>query len=214
MSYESCPHGYIPSSCAECRERAAKTDQFGELFSRYNSLHEGGNRAGWRTRRTEITAELAKLEGYSRRSNAQDEQLHELTSELTVLGSLIDQDDVRIRSERLADVKRAYSDPANRESGYDLGPGAPAVVKGLGDRAETPGEVLQRMRSNPWRHERGILHRAETAEGMVSRAHTALEGLESRLTRDGCQKLADAMAEMSGWSGVTVKRSKQEQADA
>jgi HK97 family phage major capsid protein len=42
----------------------------------------------------------------------------------------------------------------------------------------------------------------------------ALEGLEAQLTRDGCQKLADAMAEQSSWPGVMVKRSKDEQAEA
>jgi HK97 family phage major capsid protein len=71
------------------------------------------------------------------------------------------------------------------------------------------------MQSNPWRHEDGgPLHRAETGAGLISRAHTALEGLEGTLTRDGCQKLADAMAEESTWPGVMIKRSKEEQAQA
>ena len=50
--------------------------------------------------------------------------------------------------------------------------------------------------------------------GLISRAHTALEGLEGTLTRDGCQKLAEAMAEESSWPGVVMKRSSEEQADA
>jgi len=88
-------------------------------------------------------------------------------------------------------------------------------VKGLGDRRETGAEVLQRMQSNPWRREDGgPLHRAETGTGLISRAHSALEGLEGTLTRDGCQKLADAMAEESTWPGVMIKRSKEEQAQA
>lgn len=64
--------------------------------------HKDGQRSGWLTRRTEITAELARLEGYARRSKVQDDQLDELVGELTVLGSLIDQDDVRVRSETIA----------------------------------------------------------------------------------------------------------------
>jgi hypothetical protein len=100
MYETTCPHGYIPDTCAECRRQdAGEADITGELFERFMAQHTGGQRSSWLTRRTEITAELARLEGYSRRSKAQDDQLHELTSELTVLGSLIDQDDVRVRSE-------------------------------------------------------------------------------------------------------------------
>jgi HK97 family phage major capsid protein len=101
------------------------------------------------------------------------------------------------------------SGTAGREQGHD----GPALVKGLGDRRETPGEVIQRMGSNPWRSEDGPLNR-ETTSGLTSRAHTALEGLEETLTRDGCEKLAEAMAEQTGWPGVMIKRSKDEQAQA
>jgi HK97 family phage major capsid protein len=213
MYDEMCGHGYIQSSCAECRRpSAAEADEMGEQFARYMKRHEGGQRSGWLIRRTEITGELAVLEGYARRSKAQDDQLGELTSELTVLSSLVDQDDVRVRSENISRMRDLAKDPANLE-----GPvGAPAIVKGLGDRRETPGEILQRMRSNPWAAPDGgpLSNRADTMAGLVSRAHTALEGLESTLTRDGCQRLAEAMSEQTGWPGVMVKRSKDEQAEA
>jgi HK97 family phage major capsid protein len=71
------------------------------------------------------------------------------------------------------------------------------------------------MRSNPWRHEDGPVNRVDTTAGLISRAHTALEGLEPQLTRDGAQKLAEQLlADSYGWPGVTVKRSKDEAAEA
>jgi hypothetical protein len=122
--FDRCPHGYIPSSCAECRVAAVgETDAVGERFGRFMAQHKDGQRSGWLTRRTEITAELARLEGYARRSKAQDEQLDELVGELTVLGSLIDQDDVRVRSENIEHIKRLAPGPG--ESGTsDWCPGA------------------------------------------------------------------------------------------
>ena len=76
-------------------------------------------------------------------------------------------------------------------------------------------------RGNPWRAQGGgplAGHTTyggiggETAAGVISRAHDALGALEATLTRDGCEKLAQAFAESSGWPGMTVKRSKDEQA--
>src|SRR5204863_59299 len=70
------------------------------------------------------------------------------------------------------------------------------------------GEVIQRMGRNVWRSE------DTTAAATISRMHSALEGLEHVLTRDGCGKLADAFAESSGWPGIMIKRTRDEQADA
>jgi len=69
-----CPHGYT-DACAECR-RAEVLD---EQFERFKAQHDGGGRTGWLTRRTEIQGELAQLESYARRSNAQDERMAELS---------------------------------------------------------------------------------------------------------------------------------------
>ena len=174
--------------------------------------HEGRTRPEWDSRRAEVITDVAQLEGYARRTRAQDDELEALNAELTVLATLIERDDVAIaRAAKIEAITRTAMDPANLERPV----GAPPLVKGLGDRRETGAEVLQRMGSNPWRHrDGGPLHRAETGAGLISRAHTALEGLESTLTRDGCGKLAEAMAEESTWPGVMMKRSKQEQADA
>jgi HK97 family phage major capsid protein len=210
MSHEACPHGYIPGTCAECRH----ADVAGEQFERFKTAHDGGDRAGWLTRRSEIMGELAELEGYAQRSNAQDERMGELISELTVLGSLIDQDDLRVRSEKIEAVKRAYANPANREAVGDQGPSAPAYVKGqLGTRLETADETVQRMRSNPWRHEDGPLDR-ETAAGLASRANTALEGLGERLTHDGAELLSTLLSERRDIRGVSVRRSADETREA
>jgi HK97 family phage major capsid protein len=54
----------------------------------------------------------------------------------------------------------------------------------------------------------------DTGAGVISRAHSALELLEPQLTRDGCEKLAQAMAEETTWPGVQIRRSKEEQAQA
>jgi hypothetical protein len=56
-------------------------------------------------------------------------------------------------------------DPANLERPIGWEGGAPPLVKGLGDRRETGAEVLQRMRSNPWRHEDGPLNAPRRAPG-------------------------------------------------
>src|SRR5258708_34918190 len=106
------------------------------LFAKFTQLHEGKQRSAWLTRRTEVTGELAKLDGYAHRSNVQDEEMRYLTHELTVLGSLIDQDDVRVRSETIARGLEAMKDPANREGPDVRADGTPMLVSGLGDRRE------------------------------------------------------------------------------
>ncbi len=204
---DSCPHGYIPTSCAECR-RADSADPIGERFERYVAKHKGGQRAGWLTRRSEISDELARLEGYGRRTNDQDEQLEELTSELTVLGTLIDQDDVAVRrAEQIEHIKRAAQDPANLERPDGVG-GAPPLVRQPGTRIESAAETVQR--SNPWRSpDRGPLAH-ETGEGFVQRAHTCLETLESRLSHDGAELLSTLLSERRDLLTVSVQRSQDE----
>jgi HK97 family phage major capsid protein len=173
---------------------------------------EGRGRDVWDTRRTELIAGVAQLEGYARRTRAQDDELTALNAELSVLATLIERDDVVItRRSQIEHITRVAQDEGNLERPD----GAPPLVKGLGDRRETGAEVIQRTKSNPWRHEDGgPLARTETGAGMISRAHVALEALEGTLTRDGCQKLAEAMAEEASWPGVMIKRSKDEAARA
>jgi HK97 family phage major capsid protein len=200
---EPCEHGYV-AACAECRGGEQTERQWRE----YNQRHEGGTRESWAARKSEINGRLAELDGYPRRSNAQDAEVSELIAEQAVLALLLDQADVAARSEKIEHLKRVASDPANRE-GPDGGTqpyGAPAVVKGLGDRTETPAESLQRMRSNPWQDGGGPLNR-ETGAGLVTRCHAALEGMEDALTRDGAQMLANLMSERPSFTGPYEIRS-------
>jgi HK97 family phage major capsid protein len=182
-----------------------------QLVEHFDGQWRGKTRAELDTRREQCIARAAELGGYKHPSQAQRDEFDSLTAETIVIDNLIKADDVEIRRAKIEHLTRVAADPANLERPV----GAPPLVKGLGDRRETGAEVIQRMQSNPWRHEDGgPLHRAETGAGLISRAHTALEALEDTLTRDGCGKLADAMAEESTWPGVIIKRSKQEQADA
>lgn len=93
-------------------------------------------------------------------------------------------------------------------------PGAPAYVPVRG-REESAGEIVRRA-GDPWRDDDGgpLAGRAETGAGLISRAHVAIEALESTLTAAGCEKLATAMAEQTSMAGITIKRSKSEQYDA
>jgi HK97 family phage major capsid protein len=161
--------------------------------------------------RADVVSRLEQLQGYPVLSQPQETELEDATGTTVVLDELISEKATVRRSEQIARGMAAMADPANRE-GPDSG--SPPLVKGLGDRVEQPEETLQRMRSNPWRHEDGPVNRADTMAGLVSRAHTALEGLEPALTHDGAEKLAALLAESSGWPGMTVKRSRDEAAQA
>jgi HK97 family phage major capsid protein len=186
-----------------------------DLLEHYLDAHTGKPRSELTDRREQIITRTAELEGYPRRSQAQAAELDGLVAEQIAVDDLIKRADVEIRRSKIAEITRMAADPSNLE-GPESGsrPGAPALVKGPGDRRETGAEVIQRMRSNPWRHEDGPVNRADTADGLIARASIALEGLEGTLTREGCQKVADAFAESSSWGGITVKRSKDEQAQA
>ncbi|MGZ4434226.1 MAG: hypothetical protein ACXVW7_11455, partial [Trebonia sp.] len=125
---------------------------------------------------------------------------------------------MKIRRAKIEAISRTAADEANLERPY--GASGPALVKDARhDRRETAAEIVTRS-GNPWAVRSDPLAghtsygRGDTAAGVISRAHDALGALESTLTRDGCEKLAQAFAESSGWPGMTVKRSKDEQAQA
>jgi HK97 family phage major capsid protein len=186
------------------------------LLEHYRAEHGGKARDDLLGRRAECIARAADLKGYGRLSQAQAREADDLIAEQIILDDLVSKSDVEMRRSVIERGKALMGDAANREgpdSGSQLG-GAPALVTRAGDQPETPQQTIQRMRSNPWRHEDGLVNRADTADGLITRASIALEGLESTLTRDGCQKVADAFAESSSWGGITVKRSKDEQAQA
>jgi HK97 family phage major capsid protein len=144
-------------------------------------------------RRSDIGERLATLSGYSNLSRSQRDEADQLNGEALFLDELISDKSVEIRRAQLAHIADLAKNPANRESG-DGGhaPGAPAIVHGLGDRHERPGEILQRMGGNPWRAADGapLSLAGDSTDGYVSRAQSALEGMEGRLTHDGAEKLS------------------------
>jgi Phage capsid family len=183
------------------------------LLDHYRSEHGGRPRAELLGRRAECIARAAELKGYGRLSQAQAREADDLIAEQIILDDLVTRSDVEIRRSKIEQGRQVMADPANRE-GPEGAVGAPALVKGLGDRLETAAEVIQRM-GNPWRQEGGPLNR-ETGARRISRAHTMIEGLEAggAFVHDGAEKLAQALAESSGWPGMTVKRSRDQQQEA
>jgi HK97 family phage major capsid protein len=158
-------------------------------------------------RRGALQSRIEVLESFEHRSLAQAEEREEALAEILILDELAGEKRVAQRSAQIEEIKRLAQDPANLERPY----GAPALVSGNG--RESAAQIVSRS-GNPWRDgDGGPLHR-ETPGGLISRAHTALEALEPQLTRDGCQKLAEAMAETASWPGVMIRRSKDEQAQA
>jgi HK97 family phage major capsid protein len=186
------------------------------LLEHYRAEHGGKGRDDLLARPAECIARAAELKGYGRLSQAQAREADDLIAEQIILDDLVTRSDVEIRRAKIEHLERVAADPANLEgpgSGTQPG-GAPALVKGLGDRRETAAEIIQRS-GNPWRdRDSGPLSRTETGAGLIARAHTALEALEPQLTRDGCQKLAEAMAEEVSWPGIMIRRSKDEAARA
>jgi HK97 family phage major capsid protein len=160
----------------------------------YDDQHRGKPRSVLAARREQCITRAAELGGYEHPSQAQRDEFDGLTAETIVIDGLIKADDVKIRRSEIAKITRLAQDPANleRPGGVD---GAPALVSDRrSDRLERPDEVLQRMRSNPWRDGGGPLNR-ETGAGLVSRAHSAIEGQSERLTHDGAEKLAGMLSE-------------------
>lgn len=199
--------------------------KFLQICERYQEIHVGKPLAALTARYDEVLDRRAELTSYARRSGTQDDELNQLAAELTVLEVAIADAKTAVRSERaaeratkIAEISRLAQDPANLEgpasSSQPYGASGPALVTRPGDQPESAQQIMQRMKSNPWRSADGPLDRTETADGMISRMHSALEGLEPQLTREGCGKVADAFAETSSWGGITIKRSKDEMASA
>src|SRR5206468_10933535 len=120
---------------------------------------------------------------FGRRSQARSDECNEVDAEMLTVAELVMEADVHARAEKIEHIKRVAQDPANLE-GPATFPGAPALVSDRrSDRLERPDEVIQRLRSNPWRDASGPLaHRVESAAGLAARAHTAIEAQEERLT--------------------------------
>jgi HK97 family phage major capsid protein len=231
-----CPHGYLGHSCAECRRAdqqvPAVPDDAGSavLVDQYMTQHRGKPKAELVARRSEVVTRAAQLEAVSTRaesrglSQAQRDECKELAAEQFTLDELIMDADISARAATISRAMDLMKDPANLEGpgagSHALAGGAPALVKGLGDgRRETAAEISRRA-GNPWAAVRSdplaghTSYRVDSDAGMISRAHQAIEAMEGTYTRDACERLAAAMAEETSWPGLTMKRSKQEQADA
>jgi HK97 family phage major capsid protein len=176
-------------------------EEFLEVCEEFRQEHQGKSAEALVARHSQVLDRVAELGAFGRRSRAQDEELSRLYAEQTVLDVAVADAKVLVRSRRAAkieEITRAAQDPANLERGYDDGSAAvgeaPSLVKGLGDRLESPAESIRRMRSDPWRDSGGPLNR-ETGAGLISRCHAALEGMEERLTRNGAQMLGNLLSE-------------------
>jgi HK97 family phage major capsid protein len=215
MYEDPCPHGYIPSSCAECRviqsAGPGSEDRAYQQLDHYKSQHAGKTRAQLDARRAQCIDRAAELKGYGRLSRAQAEEQDSLIAEQIIIDDLIKEDDVRIRRAKIEHLERLARDPANCERPF--GESGPAYVKGrIGTRLETAAETIQRA-GNPWRDEGGPLNR-ETSAGFVTRAHSAVEAVSERLTHDGAELLSSLLVERRDDRGVSVRRSADEVREA
>jgi len=172
-----------------------------DLLEHYFDAHTGKPRSELTDRRGQIIARTAELEGYPRRSQAQAAELDGLIAEQIAVDDLIKRADVEIRRSEIDRISQIAADPANCErpdsGSRPYGASGPGLVKDARrDRLETPAESLQRMGTDPWRDQGGPLGNSlDASAGLISRCHTALEGMEGRLTRDGAQMLANLMSE-------------------
>jgi HK97 family phage major capsid protein len=201
-------------------------DEFSELRTTTRNLWGQRSLDAVLERRADLAARQEKLTAYANRSAPQDREHDQNAAEIIFLDELAGEKQVEARRSLIARGQALMADPANREgpeSGSRPG-GAPALVKGLGDRHETVAEIIARS-GNPWAAARSgpldghaPLGRTDSGAGLISRAHDALGALEGtdlgQLPGEGCERLAQAFAESAGWPGMTVKRSRDEQAAA
>ncbi len=197
-----------------------------DLLEHYLDTHRGKPRPLLIERREQIITRTAELEGYERRSQPQADELGVLIAEQIAVDDLIKRADVEIRRAKIEEIRRIAQDPANREAGSDPGyrdpaarpgPGAPALIRQPGTRLESAAETIQRA-GNPWRTQDGgplaghttYGGTGETGAGFVSRAHSAIEAVQERLTHDGAELLSTLLAERRDTRGVSVRRSADE----
>jgi HK97 family phage major capsid protein len=185
-------------------------DEFAELRTSTRNIWGGRPLDAVLERRADLAARQEALAAYAHRSAPQDREFDQNGAEIIFLDELAGEKQVEVRRAKIEAITRMAQDESNLERPV----GAPPLVKGLGDRRETAAEVIQRAGNPRPDQDSGPLSRTETGAGLIARAHTALEALEPQLTRDGCQKLAEAMAEEVSWPGIMIKRSKDEAARA
>ncbi len=180
-------------------------EDFLAVCEQFRAEHQDKTSEALTARYNEVVNRMAELDGYARRSGAQDEELSRLHAEMTVLDVAISDRRVLARSPlaaeragKIAEISRTAQNPANCE-GPAAGPApygrsGPALVRDARrDRLETPQEVVQRA-GNPWRDGDGGPLNRETGDGLAARAHAAVEALSERLTHDGAEKLAGLLS--------------------
>jgi HK97 family phage major capsid protein len=192
-------------------------DELKDLWNDFREKYRVYDLTGLNVARNRVLEDKAQLQGYARRSKAQDDELVRADAELTVLDTLIGDREVAARNAkaaaRLAEIERgmaAMKNPANCEASVpEMRPdGTPALVRQPGTRIESAAEVIQRS-GNPWRMEQGPLTH-ETSAGFVSRANTAIEAVSDRLGHDGSELLSSLLSERRDTRGYSVRRSADE----
>jgi HK97 family phage major capsid protein len=190
-------------------------DEFGELRATTRNIWSTRSLEAVLERRADLGGRQEALAAYAHRSGPQDREFDQNEAEIVFLDELAGEKQVEARRSKVEAATRAMADPANLE-----GPaGAPALVKDR-NRVESAADVIRRA-GNPWRDADGgplAGHTSygvgESGQGLISRAHTALGAFEGALGHDGAEKLAQLLAESSGWPGMVVKRSRDEAAEA
>lgn len=186
--------------------------EWSELRETTRNIWEARSLEQIAARRADLAQRQEQLEAYAHRSAPQDHEYECNLAEIGILDELTGEKTVVARAAEVAEIRRAMANPGNREAGADPGErefGAPPLVKQPGiSRVESAQEVVQR--ANPWRDPDSGPLAHETAQGFVSRAHTALETLEDRLTHDGAELLATLLSERRDIPGVSVRRSADE----
>jgi HK97 family phage major capsid protein len=175
-------------------------------LERYLGVHAGKPRTELAARREQVITRTAELEGYARRSQAQDGELSDLIAEQIAIDDLIKRADVEIRRAEIDRIREIAKDPANLEVGG--GGQAPGFVPDMRSGRLEPAQQVIARSGNPW------ADGDTSGAGYVARAHTALETLGERLGHDGAELLAQAITERLTLPGITVKRSKDETAEA
>lgn len=172
-----CSHGYVESSCAQCREpnRAAlAASRMKEIRARLTEL-ESDPAVTLETNGAEV--DLLVNEYVALRADA--------ASDITGSG--------RERREReLAVIQRAAADPANREDGWDSGGTESAAGGGYRGHSgrRRDGDAIYRTRS-PWQDLDG---REWQTGSMVSRAHDCLDAFaDDVVSRAGRERIAELL---------------------
>jgi HK97 family phage major capsid protein len=185
---------------------ALDEDEFSGLRESVRNLWEPRPLDAVLERRAELAGRQETLAGYAHRSGPQETEWAQNDAEILFLDELAGEKQTEIRRANIDRVRRAAQDPANLESGY--AGDAPGFVPDMrSGRLESPFQVIARA-GDPWGAE------DTSGAGYIARAHSALEALSERLSPDGAELLAQAISERLTVDGITVKRSRDEAADA